>query len=40
MVEVGVNPTLKKEFIRLQKEMTELSKAIRAAQPVIVNFSE
>lgn len=40
VVEVGVNPTLKKEFIRLQKEMTELSKAIRAAQPVIVNFSE
>ena len=40
VVEVGVNPTLKKEYASLQKEMTELTKSIRNAQPVLANFTE
>ncbi|MBR1852257.1 MAG: DUF342 domain-containing protein [Lachnospiraceae bacterium] len=40
VVEVGVNPKLKKELTDLQKEMTELTKAIRNAQPVLANFTE
>lgn len=40
VIEVGVNPTLKKEFVNVQKEMTELTKSIRNAQPVLANFTE
>ena len=40
VVEVGVNPRLKKEFVDLQKEMAEVTKAIRNAQPILANFTE
>ena len=40
VVEVGVNPELKAEFIKLQKEVAEIVQAIKMAQPVIQNFME
>ena len=40
VVEVGVNPELKAEFIKLQKEVAEIVQAIKTAQPVIQNFME
>lgn len=40
IIEVGVNPALKREYIQIQKEMTELTKNIRNAQPVLANFTE
>lgn len=40
IVEVGVNPEMKARFIQLQKEITEIVKAIKGAQPVIAHFTE
>ncbi len=40
LVEVGVNPQLKARHQQLQKEIGEIVRVIRDAQPVIVNFSQ
>ena len=40
IVEVGANPELKNEFNRTQKEIGDIVKAIKDAQPVIQNFME
>ncbi len=40
IVEVGVNPKLKDQYQRLQKEIGEIVKEIRNAQPVIANFTQ
>lgn len=40
VVEVGVNPALRVEYNELQKDITELMKAIKSAQPILVNFAE
>ncbi len=40
VVEVGVNPTLKAEYIALQKEVTDIVNDIKAAQPILLNFAE
>lgn len=40
IVEVGVNPKLKAQYMQLQKEITEIVREIKNAQPVIANFTE
>lgn len=40
IVEVGVNPQLKMQYMQTQKEITEIVKVIRSLQPVITNFTE
>lgn len=40
IVEVGVDPKIKAEYARLQKEIGEIVKTIRMAQPVIQGFME
>ena len=40
VVEVGVNPKLKEEYIQLQKEAAENVKNIKASQPILQNFAE
>ncbi|MCR5476506.1 MAG: FapA family protein [Lachnospiraceae bacterium] len=40
IIEVGVNPALKTEYVTLQKEIAECVKTIKQAQPVIQNFME
>ncbi len=40
VVEVGVSPKLKAEYMQLQKDVTELVREIKNAQPVITNFAE
>ena len=40
IVEVGVNPKLKEEYIQLQKEAAENVKSIKASQPILQNFAE
>ncbi len=40
IVEVGVNPKIKAQYIQTQKEIAEIVKMIRNAQPVIANFNE
>lgn len=40
IVEVGVDPETKRKYAQLQKEVTELVKAVKNAQPVIANFAE
>ena len=40
IIEVGANPELKNEFNRTQKEIGDIVKAIKDAQPVIQNFME
>ncbi|MBO4981717.1 MAG: DUF342 domain-containing protein [Lachnospiraceae bacterium] len=40
IVEVGVNPKLKAQYLLLQKEISEIVRAIKAAQPVLANFAE
>lgn len=40
IVEVGVNPELKEKYIKNQKEITEIVKAVKNAQPVLNNFVE
>jgi hypothetical protein len=40
VVEVGVNPKLKAQYIQLQKDMTDIVAAIKGAQPTITTFAE
>ncbi len=40
IIEVGANPELKNEYNKTQKEIGELVKAIKDAQPIIQNFME
>ena len=40
VVEVGVNPKLKTEYIELQRTVNELKKAVNSAQPILSNFAE
>ncbi len=40
IVEVGVNPQLKAQYILTQKEVAEIVKTIKNTQPVITNFTE
>ncbi len=40
VVEVGVNPEKKAEYMALQKEVSEIVKNIRSIQPVLANFAE
>ncbi len=40
IVEVGVNPQIKSEYIELQKDMGEIVKDIKTVQPIIANFLE
>ncbi len=40
IVEVGADPKIKTEYVRLQKEVGELVKSIKAMQPILVNFAK
>lgn len=40
IVEVGVDQSIKNEYVNLQKEMSEIVKIIKNTQPVISNFME
>ncbi|MCR4791249.1 MAG: FapA family protein [Lachnospiraceae bacterium] len=40
VIEVGANPELKNEYNKTQKEIGEIVKAIKDAQPIIQNFME
>lgn len=40
IIEVGVNPKLKTEYFALQKEVAEIVRTIKNAQPIIQNFTE
>ncbi len=40
IVEVGMDPKEKEKYVQLQKEVGEIVKAIRAAQPILTNFAE
>jgi hypothetical protein len=40
VVEVGVNPKLKAQYMQLQKDMTDIVAEIKAAQPTITTFAE
>ncbi len=40
IVEVGVSPQIKRQYMNTQKEISELVKAIKDAQPIIANFKE
>lgn len=40
VVEVGVSPKVKAEYMQVQKEVTEIVREIKNAQPVIANFTE
>jgi len=40
VIEVGVSPKIKAEYVQLQKEITELVREIKSAQPILVNFAE
>lgn len=40
VVEVGVDPEKKAEYMRLQKEIAEIVKNIRNIQPILSNFAE
>lgn len=40
IVEVGVSPQVKQQYMQTQKEISDIIKAIKNAQPVIVNFTE
>lgn len=39
VVEVGVSPQLKAEYVQLQKDITEIVREIKNAQPIITNFA-
>lgn len=39
-IEVGVNPKLKTEYFMLQKDVAEIVKTIKNAQPIVQNFTE
>ncbi|MBQ7934533.1 MAG: DUF342 domain-containing protein [Lachnospiraceae bacterium] len=40
IVEVGINPQVKQEYIDLQKDIGEVAKVIKSTQPIISNFLE
>lgn len=40
VVEVGVSPQVKAEYVQLQKDIMEIVQDIKAAQPVLENFAE
>ena len=40
VVEVGVDPEKKAEYMRLQKEVSEIIKTIRGIQPILTSFAE
>lgn len=40
VIEVGINPKLKDQYIHLQKDVQEIVKTIRNTQPIISNFAE
>ena len=40
IVEVGVSPQIKAQYMQTQKEVAEIVKVIRSVQPVIANFTE
>lgn len=40
IVEVGVNPEVKAQYMQLQKEVVEIVRTIKSAQPVLANFAE
>ena len=40
VVEVGVNPQLKADYLNLQREVADLMKSIKNAQPILSNFAE
>ncbi len=40
VVEVGADPEKKAEYMRLQKEISEIVKAIRSIQPILESFAE
>lgn len=40
VVEVGVNPKLKEQYVQLQKEVMDLMRTIKNAQPIVANFAE
>lgn len=40
VVEVGVSPKMKAEYVQLQKEITDIVREIKNAQPIITNFAE
>ncbi len=40
VVEVGVSPKIKAEYVQIQKEITEIVRDIKSAQPILANFAE
>ena len=40
IVEVGVSPKIKTEYMQAQKDVAELVQEIKAIQPILVNFAE
>jgi hypothetical protein len=40
VVEVGVNPKLKAQYVQLQNEIADLVTAIKNAQPILMSFAE
>ena len=40
VVEVGVDPEKKAEYMKMQKEVSEIVKNIRSLQPILANFAE
>ena len=40
VVEVGVDPEKKAEYMKLQKEISEIVKNIRSIQPILASFTE
>ena len=40
VVEVGVNPVLKAQYLEIQREVAEIVNKIRGGQPVLLNFAE
>lgn len=40
IVEVGVSPTLKMNYLTVQKEISDIVQKIRNAQPILMNFAE
>lgn len=40
IVEVGVNPALKQEYMVLQKEIGEIVRVIKSSQPILASFTE
>ena len=39
-MEVGVDPEKKAEYMKMQKEVSEIVKNIRSLQPILANFAE